>query len=92
MLEKAKKKGSALEYPVSGCSQVGGKLTIERHVLWKHTARENITFSCSVCDFVSVKESDIKKHHKWYKPHTESKAPVFDVVRGKGTYTTVNQL
>ena len=27
-----------------------------------------------------------------YKPHKESKAPVFDVVRGKGTCTTVNQL
>ena len=59
-------------------------------MLWKHTAKENIPFSCSVCDFVSVKESDVKKHHKWYKPHKESNAPVFDVIRGTGTCTTAD--
>lgn len=63
MLEKAKKKGPVFESPVSRCSQVGGKLPIEKHVLLKHTAKENIPLSCSVFDFVSVKESDVKKHH-----------------------------
>ena len=63
MLEKAKTKGPVFECPVSRRSQVGGKFTIEKHVLCKHTAKENIPLSCSVFDFVSVKESDVKKHH-----------------------------
>ena len=88
MLEKAKKKGPVFECPVNGCSQVGGKLTMhgKKRVMSAYGLGKHSLFLLS-----RSKKVKSKSITSGVKPHKESKAPVFDVVRVKGTYTTVNQ-
>jgi hypothetical protein len=84
VMVKLAKKGPVFQCTVDQCGEFGDKLSMERHFLKTHVEKNCVPFRCSICDFVAMKEKDVLKHDKWYKPHKMLQVAEFQVIKGEG--------
>lgn len=82
-ISKAEKKGRVFQCSLCDYKQI--KKYAIKHYLKTHVTRDQVPFSCSKCDYVSLTLKDVENHGKWYGPHKNTDLPV-DIIRAANPF------